>query len=350
MHSKRQSQEHEERQGRLGFSEAEGSFQERLNLVNLALQRIEADIYLCRLLERVFYLTHGGVEGETVVKTHEELAARPLWLCCSRSKARCTVGLARHHGLLTVEENRYATGGQKANGYAIDWEGIRAILHGGRGGSQGRPRRSDRPAASGLSGEDRQGLPGASSGHPPALIDHPRASTEQGGASLEAPLKKNLSSIFSESSSPVPVPGRATAKPGDREKLPEALAIVPELAEASRRPVTGRPVGKLVYGVFAVLQERHLGQAATLVAWYRMQLSLPDPVLTGAVEAEAILVTAAGLYALRLPARDVRKSRVGVFVHTVTRRDWRRVLRYVPEAAEAVREVLREPCTTEAAT
>lgn len=335
MSSMRRSATTDSRQGALEFAQAEAAFADRQNLVNLALQRIEADIFLCRLLERVFYLTHGGREGESVVKSYSELAARPLWLCCSTSKARSTVGLARHYGLLKVSEDRYASGGQKANHYAIDWEGVRAILHGGRAGSQGRPR--------GANGSQAQGGPGAPTRHPPASIEHPHASTEQGGVLLEHPSLDNLFLISSESLFPDPVPEPVPARASDLRKLPEELAIVPELHEAACRTVCPRPVGKLAYGAFASIEERHLKQPGALVAWYAHQLSLPEPVLDGANFAEAILVVAAGMFAARLPAAEVRRSRVGIFVHTVTRRDWRRVLRYVPPAAEAVNALTPEP-------
>lgn len=325
-------------QGQLAFDLAEASFQDRLNLVNLSLQRIEADIYLCRLMERVFYLTHGGQEGETVVKTYEELAARPLWLCCSRSKARSTVGLARHCGLLTVTENRYATGGQQANGYAVDWEGVRRILHGGRSGSQDRSRRGERRA--------EHGGPGASTGHPHALIKHPPVTTEHRGALLRQPSLDNHSSIFSESSSPVPDPDPEARNREVGYELPEELAIVPELREAAGRVVAKRPLGSLAYGAFAKFQERHLANANTLLEWHGRQLSLPDPVL-GPTLAEAILCVAAGLYAARLPAQEIRKSRVAVFVHTVAKGDWRRVLRYVPEAARQVDAITGEAVSLE---
>lgn len=322
-------------QEELRFDEAEAGFHERLNMVNLALQRIEADIYLCRLLERVFHLTQGGVAGQAVLKSHDELASRPLWLCCSKSKARSTVGAARHYGLLVVEENRYASTGQRANSYSIDWEGIRRILHGGSDGSQGRPRRSDRNA----SGE-AQG--GASRKHPPALPRHGPASTEQGPALLEHP-SGDLFLISKRSPVPGPAPDRETV-PGVFLRHPE-LRLVPELAEAGDREVAPRPVGKLAYGAFAAIEERHLRRAWSLMQWHAQQLSLPAPIV-GASLAEMILVVAAGLYAIKLPHAEVRKSRVAVFCDVVSRQRWRRVLRHVPAAAEAVRSLLADSLTT----
>jgi hypothetical protein len=322
------------KQGSLEFGAAEGAFQERLNMLNLALSRIQADIYVCRLCERVYYFTHGGVSGESLVKTYDELASRPLWLCCSRSKARHTVGLARHRGLLAAAENRYATGGQKANGYRIDWQGVRAILHGGRGGSQARPRSEDRATEHG-SGEAR---PGVSPEHPPVLLEQGGALPEAPPCSIETPLLSNNSSLsFSKAPSPVPDPD---PERGALWKLPVELSVIPELAEACEVPVDPLPPGKLVYGVWSPLVEKHLRAPASMLVWYRRQLSVPDPWFRAANLAEGILIAAAGIYASRASPHEIRKTRVALFVHTATyaakNGDWRRVLRYVPAAAAAI--------------
>lgn len=118
----------------------------------------------------------------------------------------------------------------------------------------------------------------------------------------------------------------------------ELIEQVPELREAAATVCEPLPVGALARGPWAVLTEKHLSVTGTMLDWYRRQLSLPDPVLPGGNEAELLLILASGLRAARLPAAEVRQSRVGVFVGIVSKRAWRRVLRYVTEASQRLAE------------
>jgi hypothetical protein len=139
----------------LDFRVAEGTHAERRQRLGLALISVGCDAELSRLCEYVFNVTSGGVNG-ALTKTYAELSARPWNMCCSKSKARATVDLAVELGLLSKAEDRYTARGQKANSYAINWEGIARILN-------GRP---------GVVAEH----PPASGKQPPALPEHPPAS------------------------------------------------------------------------------------------------------------------------------------------------------------------------------
>lgn len=114
----------------------ETTLADRKNLLGRALAKVECDCHLKRLVLWVFDSTAGGTAGE-LNKTHQDLAARPWGLCCSASMARKVMTRARSLGLIAVTEHRDHTGGQQANGYTIDWAGVRRLL-----GTQSAPARS----------------------------------------------------------------------------------------------------------------------------------------------------------------------------------------------------------------
>jgi hypothetical protein len=116
------------------------------------------------------------------------------------------------------------------------------------------------------------------------------------------------------------------------ESLPDYVLEQPEIAEAIDRDVDPLPPGELIRGVFTQLSVPDLGSSKAMTLWFRRQLSAPDPVIQGSTEGHLLLVIACGLYAQRLPEHAVRKSRVGVFVSTVCRREFRRVLKFLPAA------------------
>lgn len=317
-------------QGELPFADAEASHAERLNLLNLALSRLECDLHLANFVRWVFNATAGGREGE-LLKSYEELASRPNGLCCSYSKARSTVAWALQAGIVRAVEHRYASLGQRANSYTIDWEGVSAVLHA--------PRR-----------------PGASIEHPPAL-------TRQGPASTRQPFKEEILSLNSLCNSgpdrragPEPAKrNHESEKPteGDRGRRPAAISAtedprwsadlreVPELAEAADRPVAPLPAGRLVYGVFGreVWTPKMLARRGLVVEWFRRQLSAPSPV-AGATEADLLLVLATAIRVASLPDREIKKSRIGMVVCTLIRREWQPVLPHVPEARRVLDELL----------
>jgi len=130
-------------QTRLPFSEAEGTYQERLNWLGLALLRVDADLQLAQLMRWIFNTTHGGLSGE-FRKSYKEIAAKPWGLCCDPSTARRKVKAAETYGWLTVEGTVFASGGDSANALTIDWEGVKRSLDLSRRPTHREP---ERPAA-----------------------------------------------------------------------------------------------------------------------------------------------------------------------------------------------------------
>lgn len=188
------------RQRHLEFGAAEGQKEERRQRLGLALIAVDCDAELSRLCEYIFNLTAGGASG-TVVKSHDELAARPWRMCCSRAKARSTVSRAVSLGLIRRTEQRYISQGQRANAYEIDWQGIERILIERASG-----RRIPQTVLAAACQE-----PGALPEHPPALPEHPGALAEHPPALTEHPYKEQEDSSnppFETSSS---TPERASA-------------------------------------------------------------------------------------------------------------------------------------------
>ncbi len=297
-----------ERQKDLPFAEAEGSRAERRNLLGLALLRGAADCQLSVFVQWVFNATAGGADGE-LIRSYQDLAARPWGLCCSASKARSTVGRARQLGLVRLAENRYTSGGQRANGYSIDWDGVRRRL-----GFEPHPR-SDEVRSKPQPEEVRPG-----------------ALTEQGGVSTRHPYKEH-SHLASSLQLPEPVPEAAA----EAEKI---FLEIPVLAATVNRPVRPLPAGgNFPCGIFPSLTERHLRSEPTLVQWFRLQLSTARPVCR-ANQAELLLVLAAARHALAIPADHVRKNRVAAFVGIVSHNRWQRVLTQLPAAVKRLDELL----------
>lgn len=299
-------------QRELLFDEAEAAFEERKNVLGLALMRIDADVFLCRLVERVFYLTRGGETDVTVVKSYTDLASRPWWLCCSKKKAISVVRAAEEKRVLRVERQKYASGSDRQNAYAISWDGVRSILLASR---------SAKPPV----GEGTGDTPECTAGTGRSLPFTPSLISSSKSTSTEAAPGPDRVNVI-HSTAEVCVTGFV---------LSDRLAVIPELQRAALQFVTPKDAGDLVYGAFACLLERHLETPATILDWHARQLNLPEPVV-GATAAEAILCVAAGLYAARMRAEDVRKNRVAVFVSTVAKGRWERVLPYVREASKAV--------------
>lgn len=306
-------------QKRLPLGEAEGSFQDRRQRLGLALMAVGCDAHLSRLCEWVFNVTRGGLQGE-LVKSYKELAVRPWGLCCSYDKARSTVARARATRLLDVTEQRYVSFGQRANQYRIDWAGIASIL----------------------------GLQGVLSAHPPVATAQPPVATAHPPVATAHPYKGTplFSLSFQE---PVPVPEKPVPDRDEERAETEDrwLCQFAELVDARQRIVEPRPLGSKMRGsVFHPLTERCLRDPSFLANWHSRQLSHASPVC-GSTEADLILVVAAGMYATRLSHGQVKRNRVALFCDTVLKGLWRRVLRYVPEAAEAVLALQERGMATE---
>jgi len=294
-----------QRQTELPFAMGEASRAERLNLLGLALTRVEADCHLAVFCRWVFNVTAGGREdGGELLRSYKQLAARPWGLCCSASKARATVGRARQLGLVAVREERYASGGQRSNGYRIDWTGVRSIL-----GLRSSPTDGEGPD-----------VPAALREQGGVLTEHPPALREQGGVFTEHPYRESpsLCPSLNSLSVPGPVPEAATG-------AEEVFQRAPVLADARKRVVRPLPAAGLFgCGVFGEIEDRHLRRPTSLVEWFRRQLSAARPVAAGN-EAELILVLAAARHAIGVPAGELRKSWSAIFAGIVGRRRWNKV-------------------------
>lgn len=291
-------------QSRLPIEEAEASFAERKNRLAIALLRVDCDLHLAQFVLWVFNATHGGEHGE-LRKTYDELASKPLGLCCSRSKARSTVELAADLGFVTVRRTRDSAGGQSANCYQVNWPGIASIVRCGRW----------RPDVA----TEQGGV----------ATKHPGASTEQGDASWRHHIRNNT---FPAPSNHNPDPDRSTETDPIRDLL---ITEHPVLAEAATRSVEPLDPGGLAGHAFAPLQQSDLESTGRMLQWFRRQLGLRSP-LTHSTEADLLLVVGAALYASREVAERVRRNRVALFVDTVKRRKWRKAVPHINDARRLI--------------
>jgi len=92
-------------------------------IVCLRLHCPGADLWHWTLMHEIFKVA-GGVDFR---RTFEEIAGL-LW--CSRQSARRVVRDLVRWGVLSVEEERYVSRGQRSNCYSIDWEGVRLRSNG----------------------------------------------------------------------------------------------------------------------------------------------------------------------------------------------------------------------------
>ncbi|WP_149496224.1 hypothetical protein [Roseiconus lacunae] len=160
--------------------------------------------------------------------------------------------------------------------------------------------------------------------------------------------------ISNNSNNSVPVPDASTSPPGGLtgspsdgapdpttnaetgpvilESLPDYVIQQPEIADAVDQPVDRLDAGDLIRGVFTQLRPADLADCKAMTLWFRRQLAAPEPIIAIPTEAHLLIVIACGLYAARMPDHSVRRSRVGVFVSTICRQDFRRVLKYLPTA------------------
>jgi len=283
-----------ELQSKLGFAMDPGEITDRRDTIGLVALRLHGmgldNIVLAArdLLLWIFNVTHSGTAGE-LTKSYRELAACPWGLCCSESSARRVVRVLKKHGVLAVAENRYQSDGQSANGYSLDWKGIRRLLCPG-GRSAGQP----------------DHLPGQPD-HPPGQPDHPFKEI-----TLLPDLLLN--------SDPA---GKA---PAGREDF---FSEIPELAAAAATQIEPRPVGDCAHGIFRPLSSADILDPTGVVPWFRRQLSAPHPA-TGNTEADVLLVIAAALY-VKSRLKDVDRP-VGLLISIISRGQWRKVVPYVAEA------------------
>lgn len=115
------------------------------------------------------------------------------------------------------------------------------------------------------------------------------------------------------------------------------VEAIPELASSSLVAVDPVSAKGMVHGVYAQLKDDHLDDTRTIVEWHAKQLSVHDPVL-GNTEADLLFAIAAGLWASRIPEREVKKSRTAAFVNVISRLRFRVVSSMIPEAVNRLRE------------
>jgi hypothetical protein len=306
------------RQPELPFAEAEGSKAELKNMLGIALLKKDADLRVAQLVLWIFNVTTS--RDQPLRKSLAELGARPWGLCCDAACARATVRRAQRMGIVRVAETYVGPGIQGCNEYTIDWPGVRSIL--------------------GVLPPSLPGHPPSLPGHPPSLPGHPGGLEKRG---TKEDTFSDTYSLSSESESDCQRPRMADdnrAEPRMAQRVPDWLDEVPELREARPRRIAPLPPAGLVYGAFDTVRETHLADGS-LVPWFRRQLGCQRPVTTDC-EAELILVLAAGLAAAALPQAEVTKSRCGIFVATVNRALWPKVLKHVPAARTLLDGVLAQ--------
>lgn len=110
----------------LPFAIAQAESDERKNNLGLFILRVGGDLLMRELLLKVFY--HQEKNGQPLVKTYDELAARPWGLCCHPDTVKRLVRTLERMGVLLREEQRYVHEGQKPNAYQISHEGVKAAL------------------------------------------------------------------------------------------------------------------------------------------------------------------------------------------------------------------------------
>jgi hypothetical protein len=310
---------------RLEFELAEASHAERRNLLGLALMRVECDGVLSAFCQWVFNVTGGGLDG-TLIKSYAELAVRPWGLCCSKSKARSTVDRACRLGIVRRTGESFASGGTKANGYAIDWPGIRRLLD-----MQARP--GNHTPQERVSS---QSTPVSSQSTPVSCGDTPVSSQSTPSNGSHAHARSLFKLSFK---TPDPDPGAEPRPAGVSEEKEE-----PEILAAARSTrVASLPAGDLACGVFRRqdVTLKTLRLPGKLIGWFRRQLSAHKPA-TGDTEADLLLVMAAARYALELRDDEVRSSRVAVFAHIVGRGAWGRAMPCLPDARRELDRMIEQ--------
>ena len=301
----------------LPFAEAEGTRAERRALLGRAIVKAEADCQLSVFLQWVFNVTAGGRSDVLgLCKTQLELAYRPWGLCCSRSKAKSTVGRARELGLITAEEARYVSGGQRATTYVIDWPGIWSML-----------------------GIAEQPLAVVATEPTPVATEPTPVLWRPGSVLREPPYKETTFFVPSLNSLSLPVP-----VPGPMPSNLDLITELPILRARRGRPVLPLPIGNAFpAGIFAGLEIQYLRRVESMIRWFRLQLATPQPV-AGPNEAELLLVLAAARHALAVPADQVKKSRPAIFASIVGhgRERWGRVKTELPAAAAELDRLLAD--------
>ena len=116
----------------------------------------------------------------------------------------------------------------------------------------------------------------------------------------------------------------------------ELIEEIPALKAAAAVSVRPKPPGDCLYGAYAGLTVSHVARPLLMAAWLRQQLGSKAPVMAG-TEADVLLAMAAAMHARDLQEEKVR-NRVAVLVSVISRRMWRKVTRFLPEAVRLLAE------------
>ena len=181
----------------IDFAAAEAFYGDRRQslLAALANPAVKCDLHLTTFVMRLF---DADQREQPLTISFEQLASRPLGLCCSVSKARSTAEWAESLGLITVKPTRDPNGMRGPNEYRLSWPGVLAIL-----------RRQPSPAHS---------------WPPPVATGQGPVATQQAGPDREGA-----------------VPGSAT-RVGCQDSAPSAPSMEPAVAVITRAPASMDPL------------------------------------------------------------------------------------------------------------
>ena len=159
--------------------EADMAWEDRLNTLDFALERMKCNATVAAIAHLIFRRSAGG--KKLVEMPYELLCGRPNGGCCSEDTAIRSVRALEENGLITVKRSDW--GPDRANQYAFDIEGTREFLRRERDGSA--PRREAEPQIAGaepqIAGAEPQ-IAGAYTAHtcaPRARVPGPRVLQEE---------------------------------------------------------------------------------------------------------------------------------------------------------------------------
>lgn len=115
----------------------------------------------------------------------------------------------------------------------------------------------------------------------------------------------------------------------------------PELTDLQHRPSYPRPpnAGTLSHrGIFAPLQDHHLGEPQSMRAWLAKQAAAPAPLLEASPQS-LVAVLALCEHVRAIPRDRVHKNRVAVFVNLASRHRWSAGRPFVFAALEQLQQL-----------
>jgi hypothetical protein len=310
----------------LDLDGGEAAYSERLNDIELAMDRLgkHCDAEMSLFLRLIFSYTHGGAAG-LYRRSLAQLATRRN-LCCGRTKAAQVVETAERWGLVTVTRSRRTDGAPVSNEYALCWPGIRHVR------INGTPWCLEDTGYAAPHTRYTAGRTRYTAGRTRYAAGRTLCKEKQSSCCQEAKIRTGPEAVAG--AGPTSADPENLGMPVDRLRE-ELLRTVPELIAVAGVMIAPSQPAKLLYGIWAALEGKHIADQIHLVNWFRSQLGTPHPVMQG-TEADLLLCVAAGIYAQRRPESEVLKNRVALFVNTVANRKWRRVTPYVSAARVVV--------------